>query len=137
MAPGAIYSPKLSLQKLNPFRTKLGATFKNCLLNRSLRITPYHVQEGRGNSYFLADGTEIYDASGGAAVSVIGKYDKRVEDVMVKIMRRGITYVPSLGFDTDLTANMAGALIASTNGAMSKCVLYCSGRARCGFLLPH
>lgn len=100
---------------------------KRCLLNRSINVNPLRLARGVGNSWYLADGTEIYDASGGAAVASIGKRSKRVERATHKIEKLGLSYAPSLGFDTDITEELAAWMIRSTNGLMRKAVFYCSG----------
>ena len=129
MAPGALSDTRLRTGQFlgSPVRVKLAATSKNCLLNRSLNIPPYRVKKGVGNCYILEDGTEVYDASGGAAVASMGRRNERVEKAMYKISQLGLNYVPSLGFDTEVTSELANRMIATTNGKMSKVVFYCSG----------
>jgi adenosylmethionine-8-amino-7-oxononanoate aminotransferase len=62
-------------------------------------------------------------------VSGIGHLSTRVEQVMIKTMKRGISYVTSMMFDTDVTENLARFLVTSTDGKMSKAVFYCSGKS--------
>jgi adenosylmethionine-8-amino-7-oxononanoate aminotransferase len=129
MVPGIRSDSRTNFQQmaLSPVRSKAVTVIKNCLLNRSINITPLRVKGGVGNSYILEDGTEIYDASGGAAVSNIGRRSKRVETAMHKISKQGLSYIPSLGFDTNVTADLAYFMISSTNGRMRKAVFYSSG----------
>lgn len=58
----------------------------------------------------------------------IGHLSTRVEKVMIKTLERGIAYVTSMMFDTDVTENLARFLVASTDGKMSQAVFYCSGK---------
>ncbi|KAF1914643.1 pyridoxal phosphate-dependent transferase [Ampelomyces quisqualis] len=129
MAPGALYSQEDSLRRSASSPTPAGALtiIKRCLLNRSINVNPLRLARGVGNSWYLADGTEIYDASGGAAVASIGKRNKRVERATHRIEKLGLSYAPSLGFDTDITEELATWMIRSTAGLMSKAVFYCSG----------
>jgi hypothetical protein len=129
MAPGLLSDPMTSVRRSSHSvqRSKIATTIKNCLLNRSVNHTPLRVSRGVRNSYVLEDGTEIYDAAGGAAVACIGKRNKRVEKAMGKVQKSGLSYIPSLSFDTMITANLADWMIRSTDGKMRKAVLYGSG----------
>ena len=82
---------------------------------------------GSGNTIFLSNGWKILDASGGAAVSCIGRTNERVEKAMIKQMRLGLSYVSSMAFDTDVAEKLASLLTSSTNDEMSKVVFYSSG----------
>lgn len=57
----------------------------------------------------------------------IGHLSTRVEQAMVKTIRRGIAYAASTMFTTDVTEDLARFLINSTDGKMSKAVFYASG----------
>jgi adenosylmethionine-8-amino-7-oxononanoate aminotransferase len=84
---------------------------------------------GLGNTISLSNGWKILDASGGAAVSCIGRVDERVERAVVKQMRLGLSYVSSMAFDTDVAEKLASYLTTSTNDEMTKVVFYSSGMA--------
>ncbi|CAO2652604.1 Nn.00g008870.m01.CDS01 [Neocucurbitaria sp. VM-36] len=130
MAPGALSSPKLSPRKAIPSRvsTSVVTTVKNFLFNKSIKVRSCRVVvRGYRHTYELDDGTLIYDLSCGAAVSSLGKVQERVIQAMIKQMRLGLSYVPSLAFDTKATLDLAQFMITSTNGHMSKAVFYCSG----------
>lgn len=129
MAPGALYSARSSVQQLtlSPVPAGTAALTRNCLFSRSAKNPPLRVVKGIGNYYELENGSRVYDASCGAGVCGLGRYDVRVERAIVEQMRLGISYIPSLGFDTDITAALAQFLIASTNGNMGKVVFYGSG----------
>lgn len=129
MAPGILSSSRDSSRRfsLSSVHTKVATVIRNCLLNRSVNITPPRVIGGIGNEYILEDGTRIYDASGGAAVANIGKKNERVRRAMNDIHDKGLNYVPSFGFKTPITADLAHWMIESTYYKMSKAVFYCSG----------
>ncbi|KAF2034102.1 adenosylmethionine-8-amino-7-oxononanoate aminotransferase [Setomelanomma holmii] len=122
MAPGALRNPRLaSTRRLSKSLVHAVATkLKTSLLNRSVNIKPYRLESGEDNKYFLEDGTEIYDASGGAAVSTIGKRSPRVWKAMTEVHNSGLCYAPSLGFDTKITADFADWMIQSTGNQMAK-----------------
>jgi hypothetical protein len=128
MAPGALTDSWSSLRRFSPVHTKLASTRTSRLLGRSMNIAPHRAIRGHGNSYITKDGRTVYDASCGAAVASIGKRSKRVERAMHNIQRLGLSYVSSLGFDTDITAELADRLIETTGGRMAKAVFYCSGK---------
>ncbi|KAH8728182.1 pyridoxal phosphate-dependent transferase [Phaeosphaeriaceae sp. PMI808] len=130
MAPGVLSDSRNSPRRVvrNPIHTKsVALSTKDSLLNRNVKISPYRLAKGEDSRYIRKDGTSIYDASGGAAVANLGRYNKRVEKAMRDIFRLGLSYVPSVGFDTDITAELADFMITSTNGKMRKAVFYCSG----------
>ncbi|KAF2827987.1 aminotransferase, class III [Ophiobolus disseminans] len=87
----------------------------------------FKVERGEGNEYVLEDGTCVYDAAGGAAVSCIGRADKRVEKAMVKQFRKGISYLPSLSFYAQVSVDLANWLVDSTDGKMAQVMFYGSG----------
>ncbi|KAJ4352620.1 hypothetical protein N0V95_004125 [Ascochyta clinopodiicola] len=97
------------------------------LFNRSVRSTPYRIKRASAQTLHFENGWNVLDASGGAAVTGVGHLSTRVEQVMIKTLKRGIAYVTSMMFDTDVTEELARFLINSTDGRMSKAVFYCSG----------
>lgn len=128
MAPGIITDS--SPRSTSPV-SSITKYIKKFLFDRSVRTPPLRVLSGidgaDNNTYRLEDGTQVYDASGGAAVTCIGHYNKRVEDAIVKQMRLGVSYIPSVAFYVDVAEELARLLIASTDGKMSKAVFYNSG----------
>jgi adenosylmethionine-8-amino-7-oxononanoate aminotransferase len=129
MAPGILSDPMTSVRRFarSPQRIKLAAVIKNCLLGRGVNDTPLLVTRADRNSYYLDDGTEIYDASGGAAVSSIGKRNKSVDKARLKVQNLGLCYVPSKSFETKFSRDLAEWMIRSTDGKMRKAVFYGSG----------
>ncbi|KAF1833108.1 PLP-dependent transferase [Decorospora gaudefroyi] len=104
------------------------STIRNCLFNKNISGRPLRVAiRGTRHSYEFNDGTVIYDASGGASVASLGRRQKRVEAGVMKQMQLGLSYVPSLAFDTPIVQNLAQCMIASTDGKMSKAIFFGSG----------
>ena len=100
------------------------------MFNRSVILRPSRVVVGGSHhTYVLQDGKKIDDFSGGAAVACLGRVQELVTKVVCKQMKLGLSYVPSLAFDTVATLDLAEFLIASTNGHMSKAIFYCSGNS--------
>ncbi|KAF1844368.1 aminotransferase, class III [Cucurbitaria berberidis CBS 394.84] len=129
MAPGALSTQSSKSRKSTPSRVSaVATTIKNCLFNRSISVRPYRVVvRGYRHTYELGDGTKIDDVSCGACVSSLGRVQERVIQAMNKQMRLGLSYVPSLAFDTKAALDLAQFMITSTNGQMSKAIFYCSG----------
>ena len=125
MAPIATNSSRRSAPY--PVVKRFVAATKSRLFNRSSRSSPHRMVAGSGNTIFLSNGWKILDASGGAAVSCIGRTNERVEKAMIKQMRLGLSYVSSMAFDTDVAEKLASLLTSSTNDEMSKVVFYSSG----------
>lgn len=125
MAPSAIRKPQRVMTCRNS-RPAVAAT-KAYLFNRSVRSTPYRIKRASAQTLHFENGWNVLDASGGAAVTGIGHLSTRVEQAMVKTLKRGIAYVTSMMFDTDVTEDFARFLVNSTDGKMSKAVFYCSG----------
>jgi adenosylmethionine-8-amino-7-oxononanoate aminotransferase len=127
MAPVATHSSRRSAPY--PVVKRFFNVAKTRLFNRSTRSAPHRMVGGLGNTISLSNGWKILDASGGAAVSCIGRVDERVERAVVKQMRLGLSYVSSMAFDTDVAEKLASYLTTSTNDEMTKVVFYSSGRA--------
>jgi adenosylmethionine-8-amino-7-oxononanoate aminotransferase len=100
---------------------------RSYVFHRSVRSTPYRIKRASAQILHLENGWDVLDASGGAAVTGIGHLSARVEQAMIKTLRRGIAYAASTMFTTDVTEDLARALITSTDGRMSKVVFYGSG----------
>jgi adenosylmethionine-8-amino-7-oxononanoate aminotransferase len=129
MAPGAISPRRSSFSHFtsNPSGT-ISKAVKSCLFNKNTNTRPSRmVVGGLRHTYEFKDGTEIYDASSGAAVSSIGRRQERVEEAIMKQMRLGLSYVPALALDTDITMELAQRLISTTDGKMREAIFYCSG----------
>jgi adenosylmethionine-8-amino-7-oxononanoate aminotransferase len=129
MAPGVLSDPMTSIRHFacSPQRINLRAAVKNHLFGRSVNDTPRIVVRGDRNFYTLDDGTEVYDASGGAAVANIGKRNKRVDEARLKVWNQGLFYVPSKSFETESSRDLANWMIRSTDGMMHNVMFYGSG----------
>jgi adenosylmethionine-8-amino-7-oxononanoate aminotransferase len=103
---------------------------RSYVFHRSVRSTPYRIKRASAQILHLENGWDVLDASGGAAVTGIGHLSARVEQAMIKTLRRGIAYAASTMFTTDVTEDLARALITSTDGRMSKVVFYGSGMSK-------
>ena len=104
---------------------------RSYLLNRNVQSRPLTLKGAKGNSLWVTDGQEtweIFDASGGAAVSCIGHANGRVYDAQEEFKRKtGVDYAASMAFDTDPPLAMAEYLIKSTNHEMKSVEFYGSG----------
>jgi adenosylmethionine-8-amino-7-oxononanoate aminotransferase len=129
MASAATNSPRRPTP--HPVVKSFVTAVKSRLFNRSARSSPHRIVSGSGNTILLGNGWKVLDASGGAAVSCIGRVNERVEKAMIKQMRLGLSYVSSMAFDTDVAEKLASFLTTSTNDEMSKVVFYSSGMSLC------
>ncbi|KAF2621663.1 aminotransferase [Macroventuria anomochaeta] len=125
MAPSAIRKP----QRVMARRSSRPATVatRSYLFNRSVRSTPYRIKRASAQTLHFENGWNVLDASGGAAVTGIGHLSTRVEQVMIKTLKRGIAYISSMMFDTDVAEDFARFLITTTDGKMTRAVFYSSG----------
>lgn len=132
MAPSAVYNARTtqrtSWTAVN--RTKTLANVKR-LFGRSNNSKAIRIKEGRGNYYITDDGSEIYDASGGAAVSILAKNDPRPINAGYKVRMNGLSYVPNLNFDTEIVEKLAQVLLDSTGGKLKQACFYGSGNEIC------
>lgn len=101
---------------------------KTHLFTRAANNPPLLAVGGSGNEYVLGDGTHIFDASGGAAVSCIGRYHKRVADAWVKQYQKGIGYLPASLY-AQVCSDLATFLVDSTGGKMVHAEFYGSGES--------
>jgi adenosylmethionine-8-amino-7-oxononanoate aminotransferase len=96
------------------------------LLHRALNATPATVTGGEGIRLRLADGREIIDASGGAAVACIGHGNRRVVAAMAEQAAR-VAYAHT-GFFTSAPAEaLADLLLAGEPGGLTHAFLVSSG----------
>lgn len=105
---------------------------KNHLFTRAAKSTPLLATGGSGSEYVLGDGTRAFDASSGAGVSCLGRYDKRVEDAWVEHYRMGVGYVPASLY-AQVSEDLAQVLVDSTDGKMLHAEFYGSGKT----VRPH
>lgn len=103
------------------------AAKKSGILHRSLRTLPLKVVGASGNYLTLSNGQQIFDATGGAAVSCLGHGDKRVQEAVMRQMNEA-AYCHSLFFSTSAAEALGNELIAGTDGEMAKAFIVSSGR---------
>ncbi|KAH7044480.1 pyridoxal phosphate-dependent transferase [Macrophomina phaseolina] len=102
------------------------AAKKSGFLHRSLRTLPLKVVGASGNYLTLSNGQQIFDATGGAAVSCLGHGDKRVQEAVMRQMNEA-AYCHSLFFSTSAAEALGNELIAGTDGEMAKAFIVSSG----------
>jgi adenosylmethionine-8-amino-7-oxononanoate aminotransferase len=127
MAPSAVRKP----QRVMARRASKPSTVPSraYLFNRSVRTAPLRIKRASAQTLHLENGWNVFDASGGAAVTGIGHLNARVEQAMIKTIQGGLSYVSSMMFDTDITETFARFLVNTTEGKMSKVVFYSSGES--------
>ena len=129
MAPGALFSRRSSsrtfaVNAVNTVKTAI----RNCLFNKNVSARPLRVVvRGERHTWTLKDGTTLYDASCGAGVANLGKFQERVLEAKNEVERLGLGYVANYALDTDYTLDFARCMIDSTGGQMSRAIFYCSG----------
>ncbi|KAF3050063.1 hypothetical protein E8E11_009176 [Didymella keratinophila] len=125
MAPSAVRKP----QRVMARRASKPSTAPSraYLFNRSVRSAPLRIKRASAQTLHLENGWNVLDASGGAAVTGIGHLNARVEQMMIKTLQKGLSYISSMMFDTDITETFARFLVNTTDGKMSKAVFYSSG----------
>ena len=128
ISPSAIRKPQRVMARRSSKPTTV--TNRSYVFHRSVRSTPYRIKRASAQILHLDNGWDVLNASGGAAVTGIGHLSARVEQAMIKTLRRGIAYAASTMFTTDVTEDLARALITSTDGRMSKVVFYGSGMSK-------
>ncbi|KAL2786480.1 pyridoxal phosphate-dependent transferase, partial [Aspergillus keveii] len=79
-----------------------------------------------GNYLTTADGRQIFDASGGAAVACLGHNDPRIKEAIVAQLDQ-TAYVYSPFFTVPAAEEIAGFLTESTGGRMERVFVVSSG----------
>jgi adenosylmethionine-8-amino-7-oxononanoate aminotransferase len=87
------------------------------ILHRSLRETPPIAAGGHGVWLVDADGREILDGSGGAAVSCLGHQHPRVLDAMARQAEK-LTYAHTSFFTTEVAEELADELVGHEPGGL-------------------
>nr|POF24010.1 putative aminotransferase [Quercus suber] len=96
------------------------------VMYRSLHHDPPMVLSAQGNHLHLAQGRQILDATGGAAVACLGHGNKRVQDAIYEQAGQ-ICYCPSAFYTTSPAEELSKLLVESTNGEMKRVFLVNSG----------
>ncbi|CAK3794670.1 pyridoxal phosphate-dependent transferase [Lecanosticta acicola] len=96
------------------------------ILHTRLHSTPPKIISARGNYLTTAEGTEVFDATGGAAVACIGHNNARVKRAIAEQLET-VGYCYSPFFTTDASERLARYLTNSTNGEMARVFIVSSG----------
>ena len=96
------------------------------MLTANLAINPPRIVSSKGNYLTTDGGAEIFDASGGAAVSCIGHGHPRVKKAVLDQLD-AVKYCFSPWFTTPAYEKLAKRLTESTRGAMKRVFVCGSG----------
>lgn len=96
------------------------------VLHRTLKSPPLQVVSANDKHITFANGHQMMDTTGGAAVACIGYNNKRVKQAMIEQIDK-FAYVNSMFFGHPIGEALAAELIDGTEGAMSKAYIVCSG----------
>ncbi|KAL3480313.1 pyridoxal phosphate-dependent transferase [Aspergillus californicus] len=98
----------------------------SAILHRNTRFVPRKAIGGKGSYLFLEDGTKFLDSTGGAAVACLGHGNEKVAQAITDQLAK-ISYCHSAFFATEVSEELARALIDSTEGQLSKVFIISSG----------
>lgn len=96
------------------------------ILHANLASQPPKIIKAEGNYLTTSTGTQIFDATGGAAVSCLGHGHPRVKQAIIDQLDT-VEYTYSPFFTTSASEKLAQYLTDSTNGQMSKVFIVSSG----------
>ena len=96
------------------------------LLHRSLHEAPHRVVGGSAMHLRMADGREILDGSGGAAVACLGNGNARVIEAIAEQLGR-VAYVHTGLFTNDAAEELADLLVGHAPGGLTHAYLVSSG----------
>lgn len=100
---------------------------KSAVLHRHLACEFLPLERGQGNHLVLADGREIFDGSGGAAVGCLGWGNERVAQAVMRQML-AIPYCSTIFYTTSVQEQLCRYLVDSTNGHMGRAYIVNSGQ---------
>jgi adenosylmethionine-8-amino-7-oxononanoate aminotransferase len=113
-----------------------GAAKKSAVLHRDLSYDFLHLVQGKGNHLELADGRQVFDASGGAAVGCIGWGNERVARAVMRQML-AIPYCSTIFYTTKVQEELCRYLVDSTHGNMGRAYIVNSGQCGIDQVLFH
>lgn len=103
---------------------------QSAVLHRDVTKVPPLIISHHNNYLRLDAGWDVYDASGGAAVSNLGHgYKDRIWTAMTNVYFNVADYLPALSWATQIQENLAQALIATTKNRLVKAIFYNSGKS--------
>ncbi|KAK4495458.1 hypothetical protein PRZ48_013789 [Zasmidium cellare] len=103
-----------------------GTTKPTSVLHANLNSPPPKIVSAQGNYLTTSTGTQIFDATGGAAVSCLGHNHPHVKKAIIDQLDT-VEYTYSPFFTTDTSEKLAERLTKSTDGQMSKAFIVSSG----------
>jgi len=106
--------------------SKTPITTDSAVLYAKMNSKPAAAESGMGCYIQTADGKRILDASGGAAVAVIGHNNVRVKNAIIAQLDK-IAYCYAPFFTTEAAEKLARELSASTHGRLPKSFIVSSG----------
>lgn len=96
------------------------------ILHRTVTERPPRAIRGSGLHLFLSDGSEILDASGGAAVACLGHGNRRVADAIAE-QAATIAYAHTGFFSSEPAEALADFLVGQRPGGLSRAFFVSSG----------
>src|SRR5579871_2814675 len=96
------------------------------LLHRTITAQPDMVVRAEGLALVLADGREVLDASGGAAVACLGHGNRRVAEAIARQAER-VAYAHSGSFTTEPAEALGEILLGDTPGDLTHAFIVSSG----------
>lgn len=94
--------------------------------NGALQPKVQQIVKATGNYFHLSDGSVVFDAVGGAAVTSIGHGDVRVKNAICDQIDI-VEYCRSTLFSTKASTDLAAHLVRTTGGAMRRAMIVSSG----------
>jgi adenosylmethionine-8-amino-7-oxononanoate aminotransferase len=96
------------------------------VLHRTIAVQPAMAVRGEGLMLTLADGRQILDASGGAAVACLGHGHPRVADAVAAQVRT-LAYAHSGSFTSEPAEALADMLLRDEPGGLTHAFFVSSG----------
>ncbi len=98
----------------------------SAVLQRVAGVVPPYAVAAEGLTIRLADGREIIDATGGAAVACIGHGNARVKAAIAEQLDK-IAYVHTSFFTVEATERLAASLVGHAPGGLTKAMFLSGG----------
>lgn len=100
---------------------------KNYSFPRNLNKKYLEIVGAKGIYLLTKDGRKIVDASGGAAVSIVGHNNIRIKNAIIKQLNTGLTYYSPAIFTSSVVKRLCKLLIKSTDYKMARVILASTG----------
>ncbi|KAK5743830.1 putative secondary metabolism biosynthetic enzyme [Elasticomyces elasticus] len=92
----------------------------------ALQTKVHQIDKASGNYFHLSNGSTIFDAVGGAAVTNLGHGDKRIQDAICEQIAT-VDYCRSTLFTSKASNDLSRLLVGTTSGAMKRAMILSSG----------